>query len=159
MRHRGFLKIDLFKSKRLRVDLYKRECWFSIVDIVAILTESPSPSKYWVQLKTRKFKNFEASPIWRRFKLMADDWKMRETDCANIKGLFRIIQFIPSPKAKVMKELLAEFAYERMENLENQELAIKRMKSHYEFKGYSKDEIKEKMRHGIIVKEGWNSEW
>lgn len=159
MRHRGFLKIDLFKSKRLRVDLYKRECWFSIVDIVEILTESPSPRKYWAQLKSRKFKNFEASPIWRRFKLRADDQKIRETDCANINGLFRIIQSIPSPKAKAMKELLAEFAYERMENIENRELAIRRMESLYELKGYSKSQIKEKMRYGIIVKEGWNYEW
>ena len=159
MRHRRFVKIDLFKGKRLRVTLYKRECWFSIVDIVAILTESPSPRKYWVQLKTRKFKNFELSPNWRRFKLMAYDWKMRETDCANIKGLFRIIQSVPSAKARAIKELLAEFAYERMENLENQELAIKRMESHYELKGYSKDQINEKMRYGIIVKEEWTNDW
>ena len=158
MRHRRFVKIDLFKGKRLRVTLYKRECWFSIVDIVEILTESPSPRKYWVQLKTRKFKNFELSPIWRRFKLMAYDWKMRETDCANIDGLFRIIQSIPSPKAEPFKLWLAQIASERLDEMQDPEITIDRALEQYLQLGYSENWINQRLK-SIEIRKELTDEW
>jgi len=91
-------------------------------------------------------------------KLIAEDGKMRETDCANTEGVFRIIQSIPSPKAEPFKRWLAKVGYERVQEIENPELATKRTRMLYKLKGYSDDWIEKRMR-GIVIREELTDEW
>ncbi len=95
-------KLSLFEGKPIRKIWQDEQWFFSIIDIIEILTESPTPRKYWDKVK-RKLKEEginETSPIWRQFKLMASDDKLRLTDCANTEGVLRIIMSVPSPKAQ-----------------------------------------------------------
>lgn len=119
-------QIALFKGKAIRRAIYKKEWWFSVIDVVEVLTESPTPRQYLEKVKKREFADFQTSPIWGQLKLTAIDGKMRETDCANTEGIFRIVQSIPSPKAEPLKRWLAKVGYERMQEIENPELATKR---------------------------------
>ncbi len=113
-------QIVLFRNKDIRRTLYEKEWWFSVVDVVEALTESNKPRVYWNAMKTRlKLEDgIELSTICRQLKLEAEDGKMRETDCANPEGLFRIIQSIPSPKAEPFKRWLAKVGYERMQEID-----------------------------------------
>lgn len=92
-------KISLFKGKQIRKTLYQGEWWFSVVDIVLALTDSSNANDYWYKMKIRltSEEGFEPSTICRQLKLTAPDGKMRETDCADTAGIFRLIQSIPSP--------------------------------------------------------------
>ena len=101
---------------------------------------------------------FQLSTICRELKLLASDNKLRATDCSNTEGIFRIIQSIPSPKAKPFKRWLAKVGYERVQEIENPELAMDRMKAIYEKKGYSKDWIDKRAR-GIAVRHSLTDEW
>ena len=92
-------KLIVFEDKKIRRVFHEGEWYFSVVDVVEALTESPTPRQYLGKIKDREFIALELSPIWVQLKLAADDGKLRETDCANIKSMFRIIQSIPSPKA------------------------------------------------------------
>jgi len=93
--------IALFKGQKIRRIIFRKEWWFSVVDICGALTDSPDPGAYWRKLKQRlSEEGDEAVTFCHGLKLMAEDGKMRETDCANTEGLFRIIQSIPSPKAE-----------------------------------------------------------
>lgn len=98
------------------------------------------------------------SPVWVQLKLEASDGKKYATDCANTKGLFRIIQAIPSPKAEPFKQWLAQVGYERIQEIENPELAQERMKQLYEQKGYPKDWIDKRLR-GIAIRQNLTDEW
>ncbi len=103
-------KIAIFRGKKVRRIIYKNEWWFSVVDVIQVLTDSTNPRDYWFKMKIR-VKNedgVQLSTICRQFKLQAPDGKMRETDCANTEGMFRIIQSIPSPKAEPFKRWLAK---------------------------------------------------
>ncbi len=101
-------KIAIFQRKEIRKTIYKNEWWFSVVDIVFALTESPDAGAYWRKLKQRlKEEGSEPVTFCHGLKLPAPDGKMRETDCANTEGIFRIIQSIPSPKAEPFKRWLA----------------------------------------------------
>jgi prophage antirepressor-like protein len=153
-------KIALFEGKQIRKVIYKGEWWFSVIDIVEALTESINPRDYWFKMKirVRMEAEFELSTICRQLKLKAPDGKMRETDCANTEGVFRIIQSIPSPKAEPFKRWLAKVGYERVQEIENPELAAKRMKRIYEQKGYSKDWIDKRLR-GIAICQNLTDEW
>ena len=134
-------KIALFKGKKIRKTLYKNEWYFSVIDVIEALTDSDRPSVYWTAMKAR-VKNegeFELSTICRQLKLPAEDGKIRETDCANTEGIFRIIQSIPSPKAEPFKRWLAKVGYERVQEIENPELATKRTRMLYKLKGYPED--------------------
>ena len=117
--------IKLFQEKEIRsVWNEDEEQWyFSVVDVVEALTDSPMPRQYWRKMKDRDLKEYETYPIWVQLKLSASDGKMRNTDCANVKGLLRIIQSIPSPKAESFKLWLSQVGYERLQEIENQELA------------------------------------
>ena len=92
-------KLIVLEDKKIRRVFHEGEWYFSVVDVVEALTESPTPRQYWGKIKDREFIALELSPIWVQLKLAADDGKLRETDCANTKSMFRIIQSIPSPKA------------------------------------------------------------
>ena len=152
--------IKLFQDKKIRSNWNEDEeqWYFSVVDVVEALTDSPNPRQYWRKMKDRDLKGYETYPFWVQLKLTAPDGKKRLTDCANVKGLFRIIQSIPSPKAEPFKQWLATIGYERMLEIENPELAQVRMKELYEKKGYPKDWIDKRLR-GIAIRQNLTDEW
>jgi len=130
-----------------------QETWyFSVVDVVDALTDSVNPRDYWFKMKIRvkTEDGFQLSTICRQLKLTSAYGKQYATDCANVEGLFRIIQSIPSPKAEPFKQWLAQVGYERIQEIENPELAQARMKEIYKAKGYSDDWIEKRVR-GIAV--------
>jgi len=122
------VKMAIFKGKEIRKIIHQNEWWFSVVDVVEVLTDSDRPSVYWTAMKARVKEEgeFQLSTICRQLKLEAPDGKMRETDCANTEGIFRIVQSIPSPKAEPFKRWLAKVGYERIQEIEDPELATKR---------------------------------
>jgi len=133
--------------------------YFSVVDVVEALTESIDSKDYWYRLKRRELEHgVELSTICRQLKLRAEDGKMRETDCANLKGIFRIIQSIPSKKAEPFKLWLAKVGSERIQEIENPELAQNRARGYYEAKGYPKDWIDKRIR-GIAIRQNLTGEW
>ncbi|MFA5855231.1 MAG: Bro-N domain-containing protein [Candidatus Gracilibacteria bacterium] len=152
--------LSIFQGKAIRRIIFNNEWWFSVVDVIAVLTDSTDPSDYWFKMKIRikEDDNFEPSTICRQLKLEAPDGKLRETDCANAEGVFRIVQSIPSPKAEPFKRWLAKVGYERVQEIENPELATKRTRALYKLKGYSDDWIEKRMR-GIAVREELTDEW
>jgi hypothetical protein len=153
-------KIALFKGKKIRRIIYQNEWWFSVVDVVEVLTDSTKPRDYWYAMKIRVKgeDGVELSTLCRQLKLESSDGKKYETDCANTEGVFRIIQSIPSPKAEPFKRWLAKVGYERMQEIENPELATKRTRMLYKLKGYSDDWIEKRVR-GIAIREELTDEW
>ena len=153
-------KIAIFKGKKIRKALHNGEWWFSVVDVIEALTDSERPSVYWTAMKARvqSEDEFQLSTICRQLKMVATDGKLRETDCADTEGIFRIIQSIPSPKAEPFKRWLAKVGYERVQEIENPELATKRTRALYKAKGYSDDWIEKRMR-GIAIREELTDEW
>ena len=153
-------RIALFKGKKIRKTIYKNEWWFSVVDIIGVLTGTERSRKYWNDLKTKLIKEgyTEVSEKIGQLKLPAPDGKLRETDCANTETIFRIIQTIPSPKAEPLKRWLAKVGYERIQEIEDPELATKRTRALYKAKGYSDDWIEKRMR-GIAIREELTDEW
>jgi hypothetical protein len=153
-------KIALFKGKKIRKTLYKNEWMFSVIDVVEVLTDSVNPRDYWFKMKVRVKgeDGIELSTICRRLKLLSADGKKYETDCANTEGIFRIIQSIPSSKAEPFKRWLAKVGYERVQEIENPELAAKRTKTLYKLKGYPEDWIEKRMR-GIAIREELTDDW
>ena len=149
----------VFQDKTIRRTLVNDEWFFSVVDVVAALTDSPNPGAYWRKLKQRlTAEGSQVVTICHGLKLPAPDGKMRNTDCANVKGIFRIIQSIPSPKAEPFKQWLAQVGYDRVLEIENPELAQERMKELYEQKGYPKDWIDKRLR-GIAIRQNLTDEW
>jgi hypothetical protein len=139
--------------------LYNNEWWFSVVDVCGALSESPDAGAYWRKLKQRlKAEGSEVVTFCHGLKLIAPDGKNRLTDCANTEGIFRIIQSIPSPKAEPFKRWLAKVGYERVQEIEDPELASKRTKALYRAKGYSEAWIEKRMR-GIAVRAELTDEW
>ncbi|MBQ9502132.1 MAG: Bro-N domain-containing protein [Lentisphaeria bacterium] len=148
----------VFQDKTIRRTLVNDEWFFSVVDVVAALTDSVNPSDYIKKLR-------------RRDPLLAQGWGQivtplavetaggtQKVNCANVKGLFRIIQSIPSPKAEPFKQWLAQVGYDRVLEIENPELAQERMKELYEQKGYPKDWIDKRLR-GIAIRQNLTDEW
>lgn len=149
----------VFKGKQVRRIIHDNEWWFSVVDVVAALTDSPDAGAYWRKFKQRlKEEGSEVVTFCHGLKLPAADGKQYETDCANAEGLFRIIQSIPSPKAEPFKRWLAKVGFERIQEIENPELATKRTRLLYKLKGYSDDWIEKRMR-GIAIREELTDEW
>jgi prophage antirepressor-like protein len=152
-------KIIVFESKAIRRVWHEEEWWFSIVDVVSALTDSLDAGAYWRKLKQRLLgEGSQVVTNCHRLKLEAPDGKMRETDCANTKGMFRIIQSIPSHKAEPFKQWLAQVGYERVQEIDNPELAQERMKELFEQKGYSKDWIDKRLR-GMAIRQNLTDEW
>jgi len=159
MTAKEIIKLAVFEGKQIRKIIHNGEWWFSVVDTVAALTDSADPKDYWYRIKKReKIAGIELSTICRQLKLEASDGKKYATDCANTKGLFRIIQSIPSPKAEPFKQWLAQVGYERIQEIENPELAQERMKQLYELKGYPKEWIDKRLR-GIAIRQNLTDEW
>ncbi|MBU0667961.1 Bro-N domain-containing protein [Patescibacteria group bacterium] len=151
-------KLVLFQSKKIRRIWHNDEWFYSVVDIIEALTDSPTPRQYWGKVKQREFVDLQLSPIWVQLKLMASDAKERLTDCVNTKNALRLIQSIPSKKAAPFKMWLAEVGKERLDEIENPELAQERMKVIYEQKGYPKDWIDKRLR-GIAIRQNLTDEW
>ena len=153
-------KLITFQNQRIRRIWHEDQWWFSVVDVVAVLTESRDAGAYWRKLKQR-LKIDEGSEVvtnCHALKLEAPDGKKYATDCANTETMFRIIQSIPSKNAEPFKRWLAKVGYERIQEIEDPELAQERMKNIYEQKGYSKDWIDKRLR-GIAIRQNLTDEW
>jgi len=153
-------KIIVFGAKQIRRMWVDGEWYFSVVDIIEVLTESDSARKYWAKMKRREDQTsgFQLSTICRQLKLTASDGKSYKTDCVSTQGAFRIVQSIPSPKAEPFKQWLAQVGYERVQEIENPELAQQRMRETYLQKGYPEDWIEKRVR-GIAVRDELTGEW
>lgn len=153
--------IKLFESKQVRsVWNEKDQKWyFSIADVILALTDTVNVKDY---IKKMRKRDPELNSNWGTFcpplELIAPDGKRRKTQCANSENLFRIIQSIPSPKAEPFKLWLARVGYERLEEIENPELAAKRMRELYKAKGYSDEWIEKRVR-GIAIRDELTNEW
>ncbi|MFH0753096.1 MAG: Bro-N domain-containing protein [Candidatus Omnitrophota bacterium] len=153
-------KIAVFKGKNIRRVLVDDVWWFSVIDVVAVLTGSENPRDYWYKMKVREKDEVEIqlSTLCLQLNLASSDGKKYKTDCANTEGIFRIIQSIPSPKAEPFKRWLARVGKERLDEIENPELGMQRTKALYEKKGYPKDWIEKRLR-GIAVRQKLTDEW
>lgn len=152
-------KIAIFQQKSIRKIIFQNEWWFSVVDVCGALSDSQDAGAYWRKLKQRLIDDgSEVVTFCHGLKIIAPDGKMRETDCANTEGIFRIIQSIPSPKAEPFKRWLAKVGYERVQEIEDPELATKRTRALYLAKGYSEAWIEKRMR-GIEIRETLTDEW
>ncbi len=149
--------IKLFESKAIRSvwNENDQKWYFSVADVVGVLTGSNDPKAYWRQLKRREP---QLVTNCHGLKLTANDGKQRSEDCANTENLLRIIQSIPSPKAEPFKSWLAKVGYERLQEIEDPELAAKRMRQLYKEKGYSDEWIEKRVR-GIAIRDELTNEW
>ena len=154
-------KIKLFQNQKVRYkwDDELEEYQFSVIDVVGILSESKNPSQYWRTLKSRlNEESAQSVTICNRLKMPAKDGKMRETDVATAKQLFRIIQAIPSPNAEPFKQWLAQMGSERLDEMADPEIAIERAVATYRDKGYSEEWITQRLR-GIEIRKDLTAEW
>lgn len=153
--------IKLFQNSQIRTkwDSEIEDYYFSVIDVIAVITGSKNPRDYWYKLKKREKENgVELSTNCRRLKMLASDGKMRLTDVANSKQLLRIIQSIPSPKAEPFKQWLAQLGKERLEEIADPEQAIERAINDYRRKGYSEEWITQRLR-SIEIRKDLTSEW
>jgi DNA-damage-inducible protein D len=154
-------KIAVFEDKKIRRIFHKGEWYFSIIDVVEVLTDSPNPRRYWSDLKIQLAEKEGFIQLYGKIvqlKLEAVDGKRYLTDTANTETVFRIIQSIPSPRAEPFKRWLAQVGYERIQEIEDPELATKRTREIYKAKGYSDEWIEKRMR-GIAIREELTDEW
>lgn len=159
MTNRFALKV--FEDKRVRTSWNEEEekWYFSIIDVIEILTQTDRPRKYWNDLKTKlKKEGSELSEKIGQLKMMAEDGKMRLTDVADTEQLFRLIQSIPSPKAEPFKLWIAKVARERIDEIEDPEIGIDRLMETYQKKGYSKEWINQRLK-SIEVRKDLTDEW
>ncbi len=148
-----------FDGTHIRKILFNGEWYFSIVDVCNTLVETSDAGAYWRKLKQRLIaEGSEVVTFCHGLKLVAPDGKKRETDCANMEGVFRILQTVPSPKAEPFKLWLAKVGKERIDEIENPELGIDRVKSIYEKKGYPKGWVDKRLR-GIAARQKLTDEW
>lgn len=152
-------QIIVFQDKEIRRIFHNDEWYFSIVDVVEFLTDSTDPKQYVKRMRTRDpLLNSKWGTICTPVEMTAKDGRHRKVQAATVKGLFRIIQSISSPKAEPFKQWLAQVGYERVQEIENPELAQERMKQLYEAKGYPKEWIDKRLR-GIAIRQNLTDEW
>ena len=154
-------QIKIFEEKKVRTlwDKEKEEWYFSVVDVVAVLTESKDATAYWRKLKQRlKEEGNETVTNCHGLKMLAPDGKMRLTDCLNTEQLFRLIQSIPSPKAEPFKLWMAQIAKERLDEMEDPELTINRAMQEYKNLGYSDNWINQRLK-SIEIRKELTDEW
>ena len=145
----------VFQDRNIRRLWLDNEWFYSVTDVIAILTDSKDELAYWRKLKQREP---QLVTICHGLKLPAKDGKLRYADCVNTKNTFRLIQSIPSPKAEPFKQWLAQVGYDRVQEIENPELAQSRVKEYYELKGYPKELIDKRLR-GIAIRQDLTDEW
>ena len=153
-------RLVVFGAKQIRRKWHQDQWYFSVVDIVAALTDSDNPRNYWNMMKARELKqsDVQLSTFCVQLKLPSADGKSYATDCVNTEAAFRVIQSIPSPKAEPFKRWLAQVGYERVQEIEDPELAQRRMRELYKQKGYPDDWIDKRVR-GIAVRDELTGEW
>jgi BRO family, N-terminal domain len=159
--NKNMSSIKLFEHKKIRShwDTDAEKWFFSIVDVIEVLTDSPRPRKYWNALKTKlQQEGSELSHKLGQLKMEAEDGKMRETDVADTEQLFRLIQSIPSPNAEPFKQWLAKTGYERIEESQDPEKTIDRAMENYTNLGYSKEWINQRLK-SIEVRKELTDEW
>ena len=144
-----------FEGKPIRKVWHNEEWHFSVVDVIEVLTDSPIPRNYWSDLKRRENQLHE---ICVQLKLTANDGRKRLTDCANTKGILRIIMSVPSQKAEPLKLWLAEVGMERIQETENPEILTERQAELYKAKGYPDEWIKERLQN-IDTRKRLTDEW
>ena len=150
--------IILFKEKEIRRAWNNDEWWFAIIDVVAAVSDSTQPAGY---LKDMRRRDAELNKGWGQIATplaIGTKGGSQKLNCANTEGILRIIQSIPSPKAELFKRWLAKVGYQRIQEIENPELAQERMKQLYEQKGYSKDWIDKRLR-GVAIRQNLTDEW
>lgn len=153
--------LQLFGERKIRTAWSEEEekWYFSIIDVVAVLTDSADPKRYWSVLKVRlKNEGAEPTTICSTLKMKATDGKMRQTDVADQQQLFRLIQSIPSPKAEPFKQWIAQVASERLDEIQDPELAILRGADYYRAKGYSEGWINQRLQ-SIRMRKELTDEW
>ena len=144
-----------FEGKPIRKIWHNDEWYFSVVDVIEVLTDSPIPRNYWNLLKKRES---QLHTICMQLKLVSKDGKKYKTDCANTEGVFRIIMSVPSPNAEPLKMWMAQVSKERIEETENPELSFERMTEIYKAKGRSDEWIKERFQ-SIEARKRLTDEW
>ncbi len=147
--------LAVFQGKKIRRIWYNNEWYFSVVDIIGVLADTDNPNNYWKVLKHREN---QLVTICNQLKLESVDGKRYLTDCVNTENAFRLIQSIPSKKAEPFKRWLAKVGYERVKEIEDPELAQKRMKEIYKLKGYSDEWIEKRVR-GVAIRDELTDEW
>lgn len=152
-------KIIVFKNKQIRRVWFENDWWYSVVDVIGVLTDSTNPTDYLKKIRKRdvELKTYIGTNC-PHIDMLTDTNKKRRTLAGNIEHIFRIIQSIPSPKAEPFKIWLAKVGKERIDEIENPELAQERMKAIYEAKGYPKEWIDKRLR-GIAIRQGLTDEW
>ena len=153
--------IAVFQETAIRRTWHEKEWWFSIIDVVGVLSETAIPKRYWSDLKRKLAQEAGSGQPYEkivRLKLTALDGKQRDTDCANTETLFRVIQSIPSPRAEPFKRWLAQVGYERVKEIENPELASARARELYQAKGYPQAWIEKRLR-SIAIRGELTDEW
>jgi DNA-damage-inducible protein D len=153
-------ELTVFENKAIRSVEHNGEMYFSIVDIIEILTDSPTPSKYWGKVKARLKEEAmdELSPNWGKLKMKGIDGKNYPTDCANTEGVFRIIMSVPSPKAEPFKVWLANLGKQAIDEAENPELLTERQAELYRAKGYTEEWIGRRVQT-IETRKALTDEW
>jgi hypothetical protein len=150
--------LAVFKGKQIRRTLHKNEWWFSVADVVVVLADTVNATDYIKKMRNRDSELAKGwgqivTPLW-----LDTEGGNQQVNCANTEGIFRIIQSIPSPKAEPFKRWLARVGYERVQEIEDPEIATKRTRALYKAKGYSDDWIEKRMR-GIAIREELTDEW
>lgn len=154
-------QIKIFEEKKVRTawDADKEEWYFSIVDVVEVLTDSPNPRNYWKVLKHRlRAEGNESVTNCNQLKLQSSDGKFYKTDVADTQQLFRLIQSIPSPKAEPFKQWIAQVAKERLDQLQDPELSIEQAMADYKRLGYSDNWINQRLK-SIEIRKELTNEW
>lgn len=157
----GEAQIALFKGKEVRQVFHNNEWYFSIVDVIEAVTETDTPRRYWSDLKrqlSEKEGYIELYDNFVQLKMPAQDGKMRETDAVSVETLFRIIQSIPSKKAEPFKKWLAKVGYERIQEIQNPEIGVKRAIMQWQVQGRSDDWIDARIR-SIVTRKELTNEW
>jgi DNA-damage-inducible protein D len=157
----GEADLVVFKGSHIRKIFHRSEWWFSIVDVCAALTDTTNPRRYWSDLKAKMLKEEGFEQLYDeivQLRMESQDGKFRETDACNVESLFRIIQSIPSAKAEPFKRWVARVAFERLQEIQNPEIAIKRAIVEYQLQGRPLDWIEQRIR-SIMVRKELTSEW
>jgi DNA-damage-inducible protein D len=150
-----------FGEKPIRKEWHKEQWYFSIVDVIEVLTETKQPRRYWTELKKKLIRDEKATQLLvniEQLKMLSPDNKRYQTDAANTEGVLRVIMSVPSPKAEPLKQWMAQVSTERMEETENPELGFDRLKEIYKAKGYSDEWIKERIQ-SIETRKRLTDEW
>ena len=156
----GETKLDLFKGQKIRAIFHNNEWHYSVIDIIAAITESKLPRNYWSELKRQlsEKEGFQPHRKIVQLKMQATDGKMRPTDTADVETIFRIIQSVPSKKAEPFKRWLAKVGYERIQEMQNPEIGIKRNIAQYNAQGRADEWIKSRVK-GMLTRNELTGEW